>query len=139
MTRVAKALVYDNDGYALVLWRSDTHPHYPLEADLPGGIVESGESYVHGLLRELREEVGIELDAEQAMLIARAKYLVYGEKHLYEIRLADRPEPTISWEHERYEWVEPERLLEVLESRDDYMAFVRKTLAHRLKKGNGHP
>ncbi|MEU6429687.1 NUDIX hydrolase [Microbispora sp. NPDC046973] len=50
----AGALLRDNEGRVLVV-----HPVYKDEWDIPGGIVEAGESPVSALLCELQEELGI--------------------------------------------------------------------------------
>ncbi|GII82856.1 NUDIX hydrolase [Sphaerisporangium siamense] len=50
----AGALLRDHEGRVLVV-----HPVYKDDWDIPGGIVEAGESPVSALLRELQEELGI--------------------------------------------------------------------------------
>lgn len=50
----AGALLRDNEGRVLVV-----HPVYKDDWDIPGGIVEAGESPVSALLRELQEELGV--------------------------------------------------------------------------------
>ncbi|KAA9374867.1 NUDIX hydrolase [Microbispora cellulosiformans] len=50
----AGALLRDNEGRVLVV-----HPVYKDEWDIPGGMVEAGESPASALLRELQEELGI--------------------------------------------------------------------------------
>ncbi|MBS2939662.1 NUDIX domain-containing protein [Nocardioides sp. J2M5] len=51
------------DGRVLLAHRSPHKHAYPDTWDLPGGVVEPGESPVAGLVRELREELGVEVAA----------------------------------------------------------------------------
>ncbi|WP_328855752.1 NUDIX hydrolase [Microbispora hainanensis] len=50
----AGALLRDREGRVLVV-----HPVYKDEWDIPGGMIEAGESPTDALLRELQEELGI--------------------------------------------------------------------------------
>lgn len=50
----AGALLRDREGRVLVV-----HPVYKDDWDIPGGMIEAGESPTDALLRELREELGI--------------------------------------------------------------------------------
>lgn len=131
MTRVAKAIIYDDKGYALVLRRSGTHPGYAYEADLPGGVVEPRESYEQGLIRELREEIGFDPTPQNIQLIDSGRHFLYGEKQLFLIQLDHRPEITISWEHDQYQWVAPDKLIDSLVSKDSYMKFAQQALAEQ--------
>lgn len=124
--RVAKAIIYDHNGKALLLRRSGTHPRYAYEPDLPGGIIEIGERYEDGLAREIVEEVGIILTTEQLVLIGERSGLT--TKRLYEVRLNEQPNIYISWEHDLYEWVEPSELKQRLASHDSFMTFVQTAL-----------
>jgi len=47
------------DGKVFLVHRSPTKEWYPSVWDLPGGHVESGESAVEALTREMREELGV--------------------------------------------------------------------------------
>ena len=64
--RVAKAILLDRDGRVLIYLRDDkpTIP-FPNQLDLIGGMVEAGESALVGLLREVAEEIGVELTTAQ--------------------------------------------------------------------------
>lgn len=130
--RVAKAFVYDDQGYALVLYRSASHPSYAHEADLPGGIIEPSESFEAGMARELREETGIVVGEGELALLSRKRSVTGAMNHLYIVRMKERPEVVVSWEHEGFAWVKPETLAGILQSRDAYMRFVRGFLRVHL-------
>ena len=55
------ALIFDGDSILLV-----ERGHEPLKGwwSLPGGILETGETLASGIRREVREETGLEVDAE---------------------------------------------------------------------------
>lgn len=59
----AKAVIVNSDGKFLVLtnsyWESNPGPAYA--PDLPGGSLEHGETPEQGLLREVKEEIGIDI------------------------------------------------------------------------------
>lgn len=57
----AKAVVQRADGAVLLLRRSPRSTHDPGTWDLPGGKMDSGERLVDTLVREAREECGIEV------------------------------------------------------------------------------
>lgn len=61
MTQVA-AGVLARDGKILICQRRADQPH-PLKWEFPGGKLEAGESPQSALMRELREELGIESQA----------------------------------------------------------------------------
>lgn len=62
MIEVATALLFDKNGQLLIYLRDDkpTIP-FPNHWDLFGGHVESGESSEIALVREIKEELGIEI------------------------------------------------------------------------------
>jgi 8-oxo-dGTP pyrophosphatase MutT (NUDIX family) len=49
-------------GRVLLVHRSPHKHAYPDTWDLPGGVVEPGESMIEALARELREELAVEID-----------------------------------------------------------------------------
>ncbi|MYW69015.1 NUDIX domain-containing protein [Streptomyces sp. SID8379] len=58
---VVAAALYDTDGRLLAARRS-APPELAGRWELPGGKVEPGEAQEHALVRELREELGVEAD-----------------------------------------------------------------------------
>ncbi len=54
------AAVIERDGRILIAQRRRTDAH-PLKWEFPGGKVEPGETAEHALVRELREELGVDV------------------------------------------------------------------------------
>ncbi|WP_040752796.1 NUDIX domain-containing protein [Phycicoccus elongatus] len=59
------------DGAVLLARRSPLKRHHPDIWDLPGGTVETGESELHALARELREELGVDIEPGSATHLYR--------------------------------------------------------------------
>jgi len=116
---VAKVLVVNDSNEVLILTIGEykAHPEKSFTPDLPGGLVDPGESELIAVRRELQEEAGIVLD-ENAFTLAYAQTEYFEEKHksvskfLYVARVEGRPEVTISWEHASYEWAPIEKVLD---------------------------
>ena len=58
-----KAVIVNSDGKFLVLTNSNLgyDTHYAYIPDFPGGMVEPGESMEQALIREVQEEIGIDI------------------------------------------------------------------------------
>lgn len=111
----AKAAVIDAEGNVLVLRRSSTHPYQAFKPDLPGGVVESGESLEVGVLREVQEETALVITNELLELVYAATEVTHtGDsitRTLYVIHLKEaKPDIQISWEHDQYVWLPMESL-----------------------------
>ncbi len=109
---VAKILVMNNKDEVLVLTLGK-HLKYPEKSyrpDLPGGIVDPGESEQFAVIREMQEECGIDLNASKVRL-AYTETAYYEKENksvtklLYATHLDDTPSITLSWEHGAYKWV----------------------------------
>ena len=66
---VVGALVLD--GRVLLGHRRPDKRAYPGVWELPGGVMEAGESELEALTRELREELGVEIDTRSATHLCR--------------------------------------------------------------------
>jgi 8-oxo-dGTP pyrophosphatase MutT (NUDIX family) len=66
---VVGALV--RDGRALLVHRGPNKRAYPGVWDLPGGVIEAGESELGALARELREELGVQVATHSASHLCR--------------------------------------------------------------------
>lgn len=68
--KAAKALILSNDKYLLLLRTAGENIH-PSEWDFPGGGIEPGETEKEALVREVREETGIDISPYEAVPIKR--------------------------------------------------------------------
>jgi 8-oxo-dGTP pyrophosphatase MutT (NUDIX family) len=130
MKQAAKVLIRDPKGRYLLL-RLNNHPTFFNDPDLPGGTVDEGESAKVAAIREVSEEVGINLESSGVKEIySGSEYSKNVTKYfLYKAQLDSHPDVTLSWEHESYEWVDEKTLLEQAEeARDTYMHMVRAVL-----------
>jgi 8-oxo-dGTP diphosphatase len=76
MTRVVAGIL-EHEGKVLICRRRADQPH-PLKWEFPGGKIEADESSPAALIRELREELGIESEAAEE--ITRYEFAYPGRK-----------------------------------------------------------
>lgn len=96
--------VLERDGKILMCRRRADQPH-PLKWEFPGGKIEAGESPQTALVRELREELGIESDAGEELMRYEFAYpgkepifLIFLEVAHWRGEIVNRIFETISWE-----------------------------------------
>lgn len=136
LRRAAKVLIRrQQDGKYLMVWSSEWegNPARSHQPDLPGGIVEPDESQVAGLLREMSEEVGFVVDESRLQLAYAVTFDYEGISSVFEVyaaEVASDPPITLSWEHERYDWLTAEEIL-ALEIRHPYPSI----FAHMQRVG----
>ena len=109
---VAKALIINSDGktLTLILGEHRKHPEKSYRPDLPGGIVDSGESEQEAVVREVSEECGLVLHSSTMQLVYSSTEYYEAEnksvtKLLYIAFIDEPPTVTLSWEHSDYKWV----------------------------------
>jgi 8-oxo-dGTP diphosphatase len=98
---VVGAAVVDGDGRLLAAQRTRP-PELAGKWEFPGGKVEPGESPQQALVRECREELGVEL--EVADLLGEVQVGI-GPMYVYRARIVSGT--PIAYEHAEVRWLEP--------------------------------
>lgn len=140
---VAKALLLDTEGQALVLERAMTDRHRPGGVDLPGGSADrdangAPENPMTTVLREVFEEAGIRLqpdDLKEAAVLTDTRESDGREfrRHLYIGHLATQATETgvatDPKEHRRHWWT-PHEALEVILEGTHWVRGIRLARQH---------
>lgn len=106
-----KAIIKNNEGKYLVLYKSESEETNPNEIDIPGGRMKFGENAEESLRREIDEEIGITIEVVRP---SRIWGFVKNNLHLVGITFFAKyvcGELRLSGEHTSYEWVEKEKIL----------------------------
>ncbi len=72
-----EALIINDEGKILISQRAAFRKMYPLMWECNGGSALKGETSLEAILREMREELGIEFKPEEAVLLKEYKGNVY--------------------------------------------------------------
>lgn len=125
-----KAIIFDREGKILVLRRSGTALSNPGKWDFPGGDLEFGEDAIGGIIREIREEAGLEV---------KNLNLFDVESHINKegdfwvtiayIAKAVSDKVILSYEHDEFKWLTAEDFLK-LESSEKLRRFVGNLTTH---------
>ena len=102
-----KAIVFHpGETHFLALKRAETDPVRPSTWDSPGGNVDYGERHDHAILREIREETGLEVSHLSVAQVVTH----YEPNHPYWLFIghtcrALHKEVTLSSEHSAFRWL----------------------------------
>jgi len=93
-------------GKLLILKRSDKDIHHPSKWELPGGRLEEGEDPILGLKREVKEEIGLEVEP---ILPFNVQHFSRDDGQIitmiiYACKVIGGKE-TLSEEHSAFEWI----------------------------------
>lgn len=83
---------------------------------VPAGKMETGESPIDAVVRETREETGVQLNRKKlrqvGLLYMRLPHIDY-TYHMFGYELENRPDVQLSHEHEEYRWLTVDEILEL--------------------------
>lgn len=122
---VACAIIMEGQ-QVLVTQRSEEMPH-PLKWEFPGGKLKIGETPEGCIIREIREELGVEIYVKQLLPAVKHTYLQHIVKLIPFVCRIERGEITLS-EHRRYRWVHRSELgeLDWLEADVEVVELIRR-------------
>ncbi len=116
-----KGLLVNPQGHILFVRDAGSGDHTDTQGrwDLPGGHMESNETPLEGLVRELREEVHIEIDPRCARPIHAARWGIGGDVvnqpiiGIFYVVLCQHEKIELSSEHNEYRWVDPRQSVQI--------------------------
>lgn len=103
-----KVIIRDPHGRVLLLQRSQSSNGNAGKWEFPGGKVEAGEAFDAALLREVREETGLEIDLGDSFGTCESKLRDRRIVYLIMEATTTTTEVRLSLEHEGHRWIEPE-------------------------------
>lgn len=95
---VGAVCVLEHEGEFLVLWQ----PHRR-GWSLPGGLLSRGEDPADAVRREVREEVGLDIDPGDPVTV-RVDALQQGVDVIFRVRLSSKPEIALATEARKARW-----------------------------------
>ncbi len=129
-----KAIIFREDGKFLTMRRTATAPSRPLHWDLPGGDLEFGEDTREGIIREIREEAGLEIKDLMVMDAISG----FNDKKEFWATICytakpTTPDVTLSFEHDDFRWVTADEFQQLLASPRN-KKFVERFKSMRAQK-----
>lgn len=110
-TLSVKVFLQDHEGRLLVLKRSAGSKNNAGKWDLPGGKVDAGESFQDALIREVREETGLEIGLNHVVGASERELASRKIAYLFMEATLKSGVLTLSDEHADFRWVNPRDLL----------------------------
>lgn len=137
MKKIAKLLLKNvTDDTYLLINRTD-HPMFGADPDLPGGTHEDGETIEETVIREVQEEIGVNLQESvlERLYVGTEYSVASNEYNLFYAEVARAPEVQLSWEHSQYRWCGLDVLVEESKGASDaYMHMVADVALTRFGK-----
>lgn len=108
----AKAIIVNDDGKLLVVREAPLGTRTQVgRYQIVGGRVDPGETYEDALQREVKEEVGLEVEVGEPLYIGEWRPNVKGVQlqifAFFSVCRAKSTDVKLSEEHDDYQWVDP--------------------------------
>lgn len=113
--KAAGCLIKHDEKILLLRRKDDSEKHESSTWGLVGGSVEFGESSQDAVIRETKEEVGIDLSKNNSFSFVRNFELEYDDLDetvyfdLYKAKYKTKPKIDMSDEHYQFKWFSPEK------------------------------
>jgi len=124
-----KAIIINSEGKVLLLREASTYQEGTNTGryQCPGGRLNAGENYTAGLLREVREEAGLDVEPLYPVYVGEWRPVIRNVPHqiigIFTACRAKSTTVTLSEEHDAYLWVDPLALPEINITADDRAAI----------------
>jgi len=111
--RIACKAFICHDSKVLILEEATTYVDgsHAGKYHLPGGRVEPGEYFLHGLRREVKEETGLEITIVAPLYIGEWRPIIQGKAQqiigIFFVCESTNSQITLSEEHASYQWIDP--------------------------------
>ena len=112
-TRIVLTGILKDDDLLLAVKRNENDDTFPGAWEFPGGQLEEGETIKEGLFRELKEELGISLDAKPIITNYTDEIKNKNDRLIHNIEIdfiinvkKEDINITLSSEHTEYKWLD---------------------------------
>jgi 8-oxo-dGTP diphosphatase len=123
-----KAIIFNKEEKFLIIHRTATAPANPNKWDLPGGDLGFGEDTTEGIIREIKEETGLEVEDIKPFDVESH----VNEKNEFWVTIAYKAraksdDVKLSFEHDEFRWIQARDFLE-LETTGKLKRFVKRLI-----------
>jgi len=113
-TKIAVKGFIINNGKVLLVKRTEDDVHAPAVWEIPGGRINPGENPINGLLRETKEETGLDIKVGRPFAVENFTSSDGFAITMIHFICSGKGKITLSEEHTEFVWVKQEKILEII-------------------------